>query len=108
MGRLAALDRDLPSGFVGVLVMIRPGISGGMQWAALFSVAAAIFYAGYGITTRMVSRSDSSETTLFYGNLVGVLAMAPLLPFVWTTPLHGSTGCCWWRWARWARSGIIC
>ena len=71
-------------GFIGVLVVIRPGISGGMQWAALFSVAATIFYSGYGITTRMVSRTDSSETTLFYGNLVAVCVMAPLLPFVWS------------------------
>lgn len=73
-------------GFLGVLVVIRPGLSGGMQWAALLSVAAAIFYAAYGIATRMVSRTDSSETTLFYGNLVGVAVMAPLLPFVWTAP----------------------
>ena len=56
MGRLAALDRDRRSGFIGVLVVIRPGLGGGMQWAALLSVAAAIFYAAYGITTRMVSR----------------------------------------------------
>jgi drug/metabolite transporter (DMT)-like permease len=74
-------------GFAGVLVIIRPGVSGGMQWAALFSVAAAVFYAGYGIATRMVSRTDSSETTLFYGNLVAVAVMAPLLPFVWGGPL---------------------
>jgi drug/metabolite transporter (DMT)-like permease len=74
-------------GFAGVLVIIRPGMSGGMQWAAIFSVAAAIFYACYGIATRMVSRSDPSDTTLFYGNLVAVVAMGPLLPFVWGGPL---------------------
>ncbi len=74
-------------GFIGVLVVIRPGMGGGMQWAALFSVGAAIFYAAYSITTRMVSRTDSSETTLFYGNLVAVCVMAPLLPFVWKGPL---------------------
>jgi drug/metabolite transporter (DMT)-like permease len=74
-------------GFIGVLVVIRPGFGGGMQWAALLSVAAAIFYAGYGIATRMVSQTgDSSETTLFYANLIGVLIMLPVLPFVWTTP----------------------
>jgi drug/metabolite transporter (DMT)-like permease len=73
-------------GFLGVLVVIRPGLGGGMQWAALLSVAAAIFYAAYGITTRMVSRTDPSDTTLFFGNLVGVAVMLPVLPFVWTTP----------------------
>lgn len=72
-------------GFAGVLVVVRPGL-GGMQWAALLSVAAAIFYAGYGIATRMVSRHDSSETTLFYANLIGVIIMLPVLPFVWTAP----------------------
>ena len=29
----------------------------------------AVCYAVYGITTRMLSRTDSSETTLFYANL---------------------------------------
>jgi len=75
-------------GFFGVLVVIRPGL-GGMQWAALLSVAAAIFYAGYAIATRMVMRHDSSETTLFYANVVGVVIMLPILPFVWTAPPSG-------------------
>ena len=30
--------------------------------------------------------TDSSETTLLYGNLFGCLVMAPVLPFVWATP----------------------
>ncbi len=72
-------------GFAGVLVVVRPG-PGGMQWAALLSFGSAICYALYNITTRMLSRTDSSETTLFYGNLFGCLVMAPVLPFVWATP----------------------
>jgi drug/metabolite transporter (DMT)-like permease len=72
-------------GFFGVLVVIRPGL-GGMQWAALLSVVSAIFYAGYAIATRLVMRHDSSETTLFYANVVGVVIMLPVLPFVWTAP----------------------
>ncbi len=40
----------------------------------------------YNITTRMLSRTDSSETTLFYANLFGCVVMVPVLPFVWTTP----------------------
>jgi drug/metabolite transporter (DMT)-like permease len=75
-------------GFFGVLVVIRPGL-GGIQWAALLSVAAAIFYAGYAIATRMVMRHDSSETTLLYANVVGVAIMLPVLPFVWTAPPSG-------------------
>lgn len=72
-------------GFIGVLVVIRPGL-GGMQWAALLSVAAAILYASYSIATRMVMRHDSAETTLFCANLVGALIMLVALPFVWTVP----------------------
>ncbi|CAN0283674.1 unnamed protein product, partial [Phaeothamnion confervicola] len=76
-------------GFIGVLVVIRPGFGGGMKWAALLSVASAFFYAGLGIVTRLVSRTDSSDTTLFYANLTGVLVMLPVLPFVWTAPPSG-------------------
>ncbi|MGC1670385.1 MAG: DMT family transporter [Pseudolabrys sp.] len=38
------------------------------------------------ISTRVLARSDSSETTLFYSNLVGAVAMLPVIPFVWTPP----------------------
>ena len=41
-------------GFVGVLVVVRPGM-GGLQWAALLSLGSAFCYAGYSITTRMLS-----------------------------------------------------
>jgi drug/metabolite transporter (DMT)-like permease len=72
-------------GFVGVLLVARPGF-GGIHPAALISLAAAVFYAGYNITTRLISRTDSNETTLFYSNLVGAAVMLPVVPFVWTTP----------------------
>jgi drug/metabolite transporter (DMT)-like permease len=72
-------------GFSGVLLVVRPGM-GGMQWAALLSFASAICYAFYNLITRLLSRTDTSETTLFYGNLFGCLVMAPVLPFVWTPP----------------------
>jgi drug/metabolite transporter (DMT)-like permease len=72
-------------GFIGVLVVIRPGL-GGMQWPALLSVAAAVLYACYSIATRMVMRHDSAQTTLFFANLVGAVLMLLVLPFVWTTP----------------------
>src|SRR4029079_618560 len=72
-------------GFAGVLVVARPGM-GGLQWAALLSLGSAFCYAGYSITTRMLSTIDSSETTLFYANLFGFAVMVPVLPFVWTWP----------------------
>lgn len=72
-------------GFLGVLVVVRPGL-GGLQWAALLSFGSAVCYAFYSITTRMLARTDSSETTLFYSNMLGAAIMLPILPFVWTPP----------------------
>src|SRR5690349_9541316 len=72
-------------GFLGVLLVARPGF-GGLHPAALLSLVSAICYALYVISTRVLSRTDSSETTLFYSNLVGAVAMLPIIPFVWSTP----------------------
>jgi drug/metabolite transporter (DMT)-like permease len=72
-------------GFLGVLLVARPGF-GGLHPAALLSFGSAICYALYVISTRVLARTDSSETTLFYSNLVGAVAMLPIIPFVWTKP----------------------
>jgi drug/metabolite transporter (DMT)-like permease len=72
-------------GFLGVVVVTRPG-AGGIHPAALLSLAGAVCYALYAISTRALSRTDSNETTLFYSNLTGALIMLPVVPFVWTTP----------------------
>jgi len=72
-------------GFLGVLLVARPGL-GGMHPAALLSLAGAVCYALYSISTRVLARSDSSETTLFYSNLFGAVAMLPVVPFVWSAP----------------------
>jgi drug/metabolite transporter (DMT)-like permease len=72
-------------GFLGVLVVTRPG-AGSFQPAALLSLTGAVCYAFYVITTRILARTDSNVTTLFYSNIVGALALLPALPFVWTTP----------------------
>jgi drug/metabolite transporter (DMT)-like permease len=72
-------------GFCGVLVITRPGF-GTMHPAALFSLAATLCYGFYAVVTRIVSRTDSNETTLFYANLIGALVMLPIVFFVWETP----------------------
>jgi drug/metabolite transporter (DMT)-like permease len=72
-------------GFVGVLVVVRPG-PGTFQPAALLSLSAALCYALYSITTRSLARTDPNDTTLFYSNIVGALALLPVVPFVWATP----------------------
>jgi drug/metabolite transporter (DMT)-like permease len=74
----------IAAGFCGVLVVIRPGFH--MHPAVLLSLATAVFYASYNVVTRALSRHDSNETQLFYGNCIGALAMSAIVPFVWTTP----------------------
>jgi drug/metabolite transporter (DMT)-like permease len=70
-------------GFCGVLLVARPG-AGGIHPAALLVLGAAICYAFYAISTRILSRSDSDKTTNFYSNLVGAAVIALAVPFFWT------------------------
>lgn len=72
-------------GFAGVLVITRPGF-GAVHPAALFSLAATVCYGFYAVITRIVSRVDSNQTSLFYNNAIGALLMLPVIPFVWQMP----------------------
>lgn len=69
-------------GFVGVMIIIRPGLEG-FQWASVLSLIAALTTALYQITTRKVAAYDSSETTLIYTALVGAVAVSPAVPYSW-------------------------
>ena len=72
-------------GFGGVLLITRPGFAG-IHPAALLSLAATICYGFYAVITRIVSRVDSNQTSLFYANFIGALVMLPVIPFVWQAP----------------------
>lgn len=72
-------------GFLGVLIVTRPG-AGGIHPAAVFSLMAAASYSLYAIATRVLAPTDSSLTTLFHTNLVGAIVMSVLVPFAWTPP----------------------
>ncbi|HEY6022986.1 MAG TPA: DMT family transporter [Pseudolabrys sp.] len=74
-------------GFAGVLLITRPGL-GGMHPAAFISLAATICYGFYAVITRIVSRVDSNQTSLFYANFIGALVMLPVIPFVWQPPAN--------------------
>jgi drug/metabolite transporter (DMT)-like permease len=78
-------------GFVGVLVVTRPGFNA-IHPAAALAASAALCYALYALATRILARTDSNETTLFYSNLVGFVVMLPVVGFVWTPPDSLLTG----------------
>jgi drug/metabolite transporter (DMT)-like permease len=72
-------------GFVGALIIIRPG-GDAFQVAALLPFGAACCYAVYQIITRSLSQSDQPLTTLSYTALVGAVIMCFIAPFNWQTP----------------------
>lgn len=72
-------------GFIGVLVIVRPG-SGGFQLGALVVVAAAVFYALLMITARRYGVREYLWAMVFYVTLVPLLVTAAMLPWVWQVP----------------------
>jgi drug/metabolite transporter (DMT)-like permease len=79
------------AGFVGVLIIIRPG-TGAFQLASLLPVLAAFAWASAATITRYMSGSDGPLTTLAYSALVGFVALSLVLPFVWVTPTASDLG----------------
>ncbi len=76
-------------GFLGVLIIIRPGIVG-FHWSAFLVLGSATCYALYQVMTRRLAGQDSNLTTTTYTALVGAIATSVLLPFFWTTPLNAT------------------
>jgi len=72
-------------GFLGVLVIIRPG-SSVFQWASIMILGSAVCYSIYQIYMRRVAGVDHPGTSVFYGALVGTIIMSIAVPFVWKTP----------------------
>ena len=72
-------------GFLGALIIIRPGF-GMMQMAAIFPFGAACLYALYQISTRFLGRTDNTMTTLLYTASSGTVITSVLAPFFWVTP----------------------
>ena len=72
-------------GFVGVLIIIRPG-SGVFTWASLLPLCTAISTACYQVLTRRIAHRESVYTSIFYPGFGGMLIFGLLLPFSWTLP----------------------
>ena len=76
-------------GFVGILMLVRPGTAV-FHPATLFLVGAAISNALYQLLTRRLPR-DGPYTTLFYTALVGAVVLTAMLPFSGVTVPLGWT-----------------
>ena len=86
-------------GFVGALIIIRPG-GALMHWADFLVIGSAAFYAAYQLLTRRLALYDSSRTTGIYTIVVSLIASAIIAPFFWTTPVS------WVDWGLFASMGI--
>jgi drug/metabolite transporter (DMT)-like permease len=72
-------------GFVGVLVIIRPG-SHGFHPAIFLSIANALLYAAFNLMTRRLASSDHPITTQLASAAVPSLVLAPFALWQWQMP----------------------
>lgn len=73
------------AGFLGVLVIMRPGPDG-VDPGALLALSAVGCYAGYMLLTRLLTATESTYSMLLFTALVPTLAFTPALPAMWVTP----------------------
>jgi drug/metabolite transporter (DMT)-like permease len=72
-------------GFLGVLIMLRPG-STAFQAAALFILASCLCGATRDVMTRLISRTESSLSILFFSNLVMAVCGLASIVAGWAMP----------------------
>jgi drug/metabolite transporter (DMT)-like permease len=84
-------------GFVGIMVILQPGMSVFSPYA-LIAVVSAIMFAVYSLLTRYASRQDSAATSFFWTGIAGAVAMTVTGVWFWE-PMTGSD----WIWM-----GILC
>lgn len=78
-------------GFLGAMVIVRPG-SGVFETGALYALAAAFCYALVALSTRWLTRTESTAALAFYYALFGGLISLAGLPFGWIVPTWGDLG----------------
>lgn len=86
-------------GFVGVLVVLSPHLSGDELTAAIggatsligvvYAICGSLTNAGTAIQTRRLTQSESTSSIVFYFSLSCALAGLATLPFGWVTPSGG-------------------
>ncbi len=77
------------AGFLGVLIVVRPG-SGALGWAALLPLLSAACWGLSLVVTRRMRGGDRPLTTLLYSTVIGFAASSTALPLVWQPPGAGA------------------
>jgi S-adenosylmethionine uptake transporter len=81
LGRWAAIG----VGILGVVVILQPGSGVAPEWALVALLGAAV-YALAMVTTRDLTRTESSQTIVLFTNLFVAAVLLPAQPWVWTPP----------------------
>lgn len=80
-------------GFVGTLIIVRPG-SGIFGPGAFIVLASTVFWAGSMLCVKVLSRTDSSVTMVFYANVYfTAFSLIPAIIF--------------WSWPTWEQFGLM-
>lgn len=79
------------AGFIGVMMIIRPGLRT-LDWPVLLPLVGAAMWAGYQVMTRLASRSDSADTSLIWSVLVALVVTTFVGPIDWQWPTAGAWG----------------
>lgn len=86
-------------GFVGVLVIVRPGFEA-RSWAYALPMISSAFWAFYVVLTRKLGQSESPLATLFYTPTAGAVALSATAPLYWAWPQP-------WHWALLVLIGVL-
>ena len=75
-------------GFLGVLIVIRPG-TGAFHPAALLVIGSSLTWSVATILTRRMAATEDSRATLLWSASVGLVLLSCVVPFFWVTPSPG-------------------
>lgn len=78
-------------GFVGVLIILEPGVAVFSPWA-LVPLASALLFALYSLLTRYVARGDAASVSFFWTGVVGALGMTAVGIWFWEPMTAGDWG----------------
>ena len=69
-------------GFVGVIIILQPGMGVFDPWA-IIPLISAVMFAVYGLLTRYAGRKDKTETSFFWTGTMGAVAMTAVGFWSW-------------------------
>ncbi len=84
-------------GFIGILIILQPGIAVFSPYA-LIALTAATLFALYSLLTRYAARLDSAATSFFWTGTVGAVTMTAIGIWHWQPMSPGN----------WAWMGLLC